>query len=83
MVIKEGRDALSPGPQQELVPLVGTMHCETRSLPLILLGVGGEDGNLHGDGEWGVTLLGGFVFREGGDEFGSLQSAIDIVGCGS
>ena len=50
-VVIQGENALRIlDPRQELVPLVGTMHGQMGTLPL-LLGVGEGDGSLHDDVE--------------------------------
>ena len=69
-------------PWEELVPLVGPMHGQAKSLPLLLRGVGERDGGLHDDMEELVTLLGEIILAEGSDQLHGLQRAIDLVGGG-
>lgn len=58
---------------QELDLLVGPMHYEIRSLPL-LLGVGVGDWDLHDNVEQPVTLPHDFVLQEEGDQLCGFRS---------
>jgi len=81
VVVQENEDALRfLDPQQELVPLVGTVQGETRSFPSLLLEVSDGERCLHDDVEQLVTLLGDFVLREGGDQLHDFQGVVDLVG---
>ena len=69
VMIWENEDVLGTlNPWQELAPFEGTVHDETKGLPLLLLGVSEGDGSLHNDVEQLITLWGNFVLREGGDQ---------------
>jgi len=69
-------------PRQELVPFVGPVHGQASSFPLLLRGIGGRDGGLHGDVEQLITLLGDIVLAEGSDQLHGHQRAINLVGGG-
>ena len=74
VVIQENEDVLRIfDPRQELVPLAGPVHGETRGLPLLLLRVSEGDGSLHDDMEQSVTLLSDFVLGEGDDQLRGFQ----------
>jgi len=72
MMIQEGENVSRfLDPWQELVPLVGSVHGQTR----------GERGlSLHDDVEQLIALLGDFVLREGGDQLHGFQSPVDLFG---
>jgi len=81
VMIEENEDVLSIlDPRQGLVPLIGPMHCETRGVPLLLLGVGEGGRSLHDNMKQLITLLGDSVLREGIDQLNRSQSAVGLFG---
>lgn len=67
-------------PLREIVPLVGAVHGEAGSLPLILLGVAVGYGSPHDDLEKAVALGSDSVHRERSKEFHSFKGTVDLVG---